>query len=182
MCDGNEYDYLLGYNLNNCSHKSVFVIPAANSTEVREQPILKYYTDELVANGGIVMSFESKWGDLDKQAQAIRSGHDTFTETCFRINTAIEYIRNTISFPDVNIVLTGASRFGFASLHCLAKNKKINAVVALLPVTYWPFLREFKGLEESVIIKKHDLAGMIDKFFPRDVFLLATGVPIIISF
>ena len=127
--------------------------------------------DRLAALKIGVMIMGDGWGNLDKLAGVIRSGRDGFGQAVGRVRSVVHYCLQENLAPCV--VMAGTSRHGFLTLLSTAVVPEIQASMAIQPVTYWPYLREFKGMEENSLIRKYDLSGFTHKYYPRPVYILS---------
>ena len=125
--------------------------------------------EEVVARGAAIVFFEGAWQDLTKLAEAVKQGHDAFEEIIERINSAIFERREHNFQKGGKTILIGASKFGYASLYAMSCNPHIDAVVAVLSVTYWPALHEFEGMECDVLVRRYDLAARTQEFDGREI-------------
>ena len=127
---------------------------------------------DMLRGGSRLLVLPIDWPRLDEVAARIRAGEDIF-------GLSIDRIRRVASCAIARgwagvdrIVLAGCSRFGFLALDAMAHIPDIAAAIALKPATYWPYVREFEGMDDDPIIKKHDLRNLAERFPPRPVLLL----------
>ena len=153
---------------------NLFLVPSFSKSMFADDNLLNYLAEKITMSGGTVLTFHAYWNDLEEESKAIREGRNIFAESDNRINKIIERCLEYGLNKGGNIILVGISRFGFMSLHALSQNSNIKAVVGLLPVTYWPVLKEFAGMESNFLIRKHDLASRVQYFDQRDILILVT--------
>ena len=126
-------------------------------------------TEDVLAKGAALVFFEGPWENLTELGKAVKQGHDAFAEIAERVNSAVSECREEHLKEGGKTILIGESKFGYAVLYAMSCNPHIDAVAAVLPVTYWPALFEFDGMESNVLVREYDLAGRIQHFDGRDI-------------
>ena len=138
----------------------------------RTPDIVATWLDRLAAAGTNVLLVHGKcFDDLWRMAAEVRAGRDVFVRSLERMRIVVEHsVAHGYGAPD-RIVAMGVSRYGFAVLRAMADIPGIAAAVAHQPVTWWPRLREFRGMDDSAIVLAHSLFEFAERLPPRPVFV-----------
>jgi hypothetical protein len=150
--------------------------PVNDPAAMKKANVRSEWLDRLVSHGCSVLLVHGKWFDnLTETAEMVAAGYDPFTRVEQRINTAVDYcIENGHASPG-RVLAIGSSRYGFAILHSMAKNKNISGAVAHQPIVWWPNMREFSEIHYSnPILKDNSLYEMGNDLPPRPL-LIQTG-------
>ena len=141
----------------------------------RTPDVVSEWLERLAAAGANVLLVHGEcFDDLWRLAADLRAGRDVFVQSLERMRMVVEHsVANGYGAPD-RFVAMGVSRYGFAVLHAMADIPEIAAAVAHQPVTWWPRLREFRGMEDNAIVLAHSLFEFADRLPPRPV-LVQTG-------
>ena len=133
------------------------------------------WLERLAAAGANVLLVHGEcFDDLWRLAADVRAGRDVFVRSLERMRMVVEHsVRHGYGAPD-RFVAMGVSRYGFAVLHAMADIPELAAAVAHQPVTWWPRLEEFRGMEDNAIVLDHSLFEFADRLPPRPV-LVQTG-------
>ncbi len=151
------------------------VIPT-QAVEVVEDPaatlekpnVMTPWLDLLTAAGAKILLMRGRFFDnLGELAENLKSGVDSFEMWQRRVDGVVDHALDRGLGRAGKIVFMGSSRHGFAVLYGAARNPKIDAAVVIGPVIWWPWLREFQGMDENPLIQRHDLYGLIDRLPPR---------------
>ena len=131
--------------------------------------------DDLLRQGIGVLTVHNDWMRLGSLAESVLRGDDSFARAVNRLRAALEHVLDHGLADGGRIFLVGTSRYGFLALLATAHLPSVSGVVAVQPVTYWPYLGEFrdKGTEDCDVLRRHDLALLADRFPPRRVLLLS---------
>ena len=127
--------------------------------------------ERLARGGADVLRVPHKWGNLNVLAEGARAGQDVFAEATARLDAAISRAIEAGLAKPGRIVLMGSSCDGFMALDAMAHIPAVGAAIANQTVTYWPYLGEFKGMDDNPIVQKHDLRQMVHRMAPRPVLL-----------
>ena len=136
---------------------------------VLEKPnVMTHWLDLLTAAGAKILLMHGHFFDsLSELAGGLEAGIDGFEMWQRRVDLVIDaVIERGLATPG-KIVFMGSSRHGFGVLYGTARNEKIDAAVVIGPVIYWPWLKEFKGMDKHPLIRKHDLYDLVDRFPPQ---------------
>ena len=106
---------------------------------------------------------------LSELSGGLEAGIDGFEMWQRRVDLVIDAVIERGLVAPGRIVFMGSSRHGFAVLYGTARNEKIDAAVVIGPVIYWPWLKEFEGMDDHPLIRKHDLYDLVDRLPPRSV-------------
>lgn len=172
----------LGTDSDVAEDASLCIIPtqARNVVEdpagTTEKPnVMTQWLDMLTDAGARILLFHGHWFDkLSVLVDMAREGGDGFALWQQRLDGVVaEALRRGYATPG-RVVLMGSSRHGFAVLHGGSNNKDVSAIVAWGPVTYWPRLKEFAGMEGNPVVQANDIFGWADRYPPRPM-LIQTG-------
>lgn len=138
---------------------------------VLEKPnVMTHWLDLLSAAGAKILLMHGRYFDsMTELSDGLKAGLDGFELWQQRVDGVIDYIIDRGLGEPGKIVFMGSSRHGFGVLQGTARNPRIDAAVVIGPVIWWPWLKEFRGMDEHPLIKKHDLYGVIDRLPPRPV-------------
>ena len=134
-----------------------------------EKPnVMTPWLDLLTAAGAKVLLMHGRFFDkFSELAADLKNGVDDFEMWQSRADGVVDHvIEHGLGKPG-RIVFMGSSRHGFAVLFATARNPRIDAAVVIGPVISWPWLREFEGMDDEPLIRKHDLYGLVDSLPPR---------------
>ena len=134
-----------------------------------EKPnVMTPWLDLLTAAGAKVLLMHGRYFDkFSELAENLRSGLDDFEMWQSRADGVVDHVLDSGLGSPGRIVFMGSSRHGFAVLFATARNPRIDAAVVIGPVISWPWLREFEGMDDEPLIRKHDLYYLVDRLPPR---------------
>ena len=138
---------------------------------VLEKPnVMTHWLDLLTAAGAKILLMHGHFFDsLSELSGGLEAGIDGFEMWQRRVDLVIDaVIERGLAIPG-KIVFMGSSRHGFAVLYGTARNERIDAAVVIGPVIHWPWLKEFDGMDDHPLIRKHDLYDLVDRLPPRSV-------------
>ncbi len=143
----------------------------ADPVNVLEKPnVMTHWLDLLTAAGAKVLLMHGRHFDsMSELAGGLDAGIDGFEFWRRRVDLVIDAVIERGWTSTGKTVFLGSSRHGWGVLYGTANNTRIDAAVVIGPVIQWPWLREFEGLDEHPLIKKHDLYDVIDQLPPRPV-------------
>ncbi len=143
----------------------------ADPANVLEKPnVMTHWLDLLTAAGAKILLMHGRHFDsMSELAGGLNAGIDGFEFWRRRVDLVIDAVIERGWTSTGKTVFMGSSRHGWGVLYGTAKNTRIDAAVVIGPVIQWPWLREFEGLDDHPLIKKHDLYGVIDLLPPRPV-------------
>ena len=138
---------------------------------VLEKPnVMTHWLDLLTAAGAKILLMHGHFFDsLSEMSGGLEAGIDGFEMWQRRVDLVIDAVIERGLVAPGRIVFMGSSRHGFAVLYGTARNEKIDAAVVIGPVIHWPWLKEFEGMDDHPLIRKHDLYDLIDRLPPRPV-------------
>ena len=97
----------------------------------------------------------------------VREGRDGLAEWSDRMVGVVDETLSRGMGRQGKILLMGSSRHGFGVLHATALNPRVDATVAIGPVIWWPWLKEFHGMDDDPILAKHHLIDLAGSIAPR---------------
>jgi dienelactone hydrolase len=101
----------------------------------------------------------------------VDAGEDPMADLARRVKSVLDYlIAERYSDPE-RIAACGTSRGGFSALHVAAADPRIKCVAAYSPVSDLKALREFKGAEQSPLVKQLAVANHADRLAGRAVWI-----------
>ena len=136
---------------------------------VLEKPnVMTHWLDLLTAAGARILLMHGQFFDsLSELAGGLEAGIDGFEMWQRRVDLVVdEVIERGLGVPG-RIVFMGSSRHGFGVLYGTAQNEKIDAAVVIGPVIHWPWLKEFEGMDNHPLIRKHNLYDLVGRLPPR---------------
>ena len=134
-----------------------------------EKPnVMTPWLDLLTAAGAKILLMHGRYFDkFSELAEDLQNGVDSFEMWQSRAHGVLDYVLGHGLGSPGRIVFMGSSRHGFAVLFATARNPRIDAAVVIGPVISWPWLREFEGMDDVPLIRKHDLYDLVDRLPPR---------------
>lgn len=151
--------------------------PVDNPADMKQRAnVRSEWLDRLVSRGCSVLFVHGKWFDnLTETAEMVEAGYDPFTRVERRINAAVDHCIESGYATSGRVLAIGSSRYAFAVLRSMGKNRNISGVVAHQPVVWWPSMREFSELKyNNPIIKRNSLYEIAGELPPRPL-LIQTG-------
>ena len=138
---------------------------------VLEKPnVITHWLDLLSAAGAKILLMHGRFFDsMTELSDGLKAGVDGFELWQQRVDGVIDYIIDNGLGEPGKIVFMGSSRHGFGVLYGTARNPRVDAAIVIGPVIWWPWLKEFRGMDDHPLINKHDLYGVIDRLPPRPV-------------
>jgi len=131
----------------------------------------RYPLPQIAQGGTRLLVMPNQWEDIREQAQRIHSGEDVFGEAIARVEAVVEHVIQQRLAPEGRIVLIGTSRYGWLALAAMAHISEIGGAIGTQPVSYWPHLAEFEGLEANPIVQQYDLRRLAPRMPPRSVLV-----------
>ena len=134
-----------------------------------EKPnVMTPWLDLLTAAGAKVLLMHGRYFDrFSELAENLKNGVDDFEKWQARADGVVDHVLDSGLGSPGRIVFMGSSRHGFAVLFAAARNPRIDAAVVIGPVISWPWLREFEGMDDEPLIKKHDIYDLVEGLPPR---------------
>lgn len=167
---GKTFDYFVAAPDGTVTNSNLLLMPLFPLDAVKEPGcMIEEYAKSITNSGGELVFFDGLCHDLSKMAEAIKAGTNVFDEIETQTNSMTNIYAEKFLNTQGKVILIGSSRLGFSSLLSMSDNPRIDAVAAVMPVTYWPALCEFDGMEADFLIRKYDLAARIQKFNCREI-------------
>ena len=140
-----------------------------NPIDVLEKPnVMTHWLDLLSAAGAKILLMHGRFFDsMTELSDGLKAGVDGFDLWQQRVDSVIDYVIDRGLGKPGKIVFMGSSRHGFGVLYGTARNPRVDAAVVIGPVIWWPWLKEFRGMDDHPLINKHDLYGVINRLPPR---------------
>lgn len=134
-----------------------------------EKPnVMTPWLDLLTAAGAKILLMHGRYFDkFSALAENLANGVDDFEMWQSRADGVFDHVLDRGFGTPGRIVFMGSSRHGFAVLFATARNPRFDAAVVIGPVISWPWLREFEGMDDVPLIRKHDLYDLVDRLPPR---------------
>ncbi len=101
----------------------------------------------------------------------IDAGDDPIAALTEQISNVLDHLIAEGYSDPARIGACGTSRGGFAVMHCAAADPRVRWIVAYAPVTDLKALEEFRGAENSPLVRKLALISQADKLAKRDIWI-----------
>lgn len=155
---------------------AALVIVPFKSKEAVEHPTPSHWkwlpSENLVELGVGVLVVHCHLGDFIEISRILKDGDDHFSREVERVRSVVHYARDERLSEQNRLVLAGTSRHGYLSLLAAAYIEEISGAIPVHPVTHWPKLKEFAGMEGNPILEKHELRRLTGRFPPRRILFI----------